>query len=70
MPAPSKKMRRAAAIAEHHPEDLYTRNEGLKKMKPEDLHDYASTKEKGLPMRAPGARRRRKRKLKRAKAGY
>ncbi len=64
----SKKQRRAAAIAEHHPGDLYERNEGFKKMKPDDLHEFASAKEAGLPMRSPGARRRRRRKLRRAKA--
>jgi len=49
MPAKSKKQRRAMAIAEHHPEKLYKRNRGLKKMSKSDLHDYATTKEKGLP---------------------
>lgn len=49
MPALSKAMRKAAAITEHHPEKLYKRNEGLKKMDKEDLHKVASTKEKGLP---------------------
>ncbi len=51
MPAKSKKMRRAMAIAEHHPEQLYSRNKGLKKMTKSQLHDFASTKEKGLPER-------------------
>lgn len=49
MPAPSKKMRRAAAIAEHHPSKLYARNKGLKKMSKSQSHDYAATKEKNLP---------------------
>lgn len=49
MPALSKAMRKAAAIAEHHPEKLYDRNKGLAKMSKEDLHKTASTKEKGLP---------------------
>lgn len=49
MPAVSKKQRIAMAIAEHHPEKLYKRNVGLKKMTKEKLHEYASTKEKGLP---------------------
>jgi len=49
MPAKSKKQRRAMAIAEHHPEKLYKRNKGLKKMSKSQLSDFASTKEKGLP---------------------
>jgi len=49
MPAVSKKQRRAMAIAEHHPEKLYERNKGMKKMKKKQLHDFASTKEKKLP---------------------
>ena len=57
MPAKSKKQRRAIAIAEHHPSKLYRRNRGLKKMSKEDMHDFASTKEKGLPLK-----KRRKRK--------
>ena len=48
----SKVQRRAAAIAEHHPEKLYKRNRGLLSMTPDQMHDFASTKEKGLPMRA------------------
>ena len=48
MPAPSKVMRRAAAIAEHHPEKLYARNRGLLKMSKKQLHDFASTKEKSI----------------------
>jgi hypothetical protein len=51
MPAPSKAMREAAAIAEHHPEELYARNKSLLKMTKSELHDYASTPEKGLPKR-------------------
>ena len=51
MPARSKRQRRAMAIAEHHPEKLYKRNRGLKKMSRRDLHEFASTKEKGLSKR-------------------
>lgn len=51
MPAVSKKQRKAMAIAEHHPEKLYKRNKGLKKMSKSSLHDFASTKEKKLPVR-------------------
>ena len=49
MPAKSKKQRRAIAIAEHSPSKLYKRNRGLLKMKKSDMHEFASTKEKGLP---------------------
>lgn len=48
MPAKSVAMRRAAAIAEHHPGKLYKRNRGLLKMSKRQLHHYAATKEKGL----------------------
>jgi len=49
MPARSKAQRIATAIAEHHPEQLYARNAGLAKMSKSQLHDFAATKEKGLP---------------------
>ena len=49
MPAKSKAQREAMAIAEHEPEKLYKRNKGLKKMSKSQLHDFSSTKEKGLP---------------------
>lgn len=49
MPSISKDQRKAMAIAEHHPEKLYSRNKGLLKMSHQQLHDFASTKEKGLP---------------------
>ena len=52
MPAVSEKQRRAAAIAEHHPEQLHSRNRALLKMSKSQLHDFASTKEKGLPKQA------------------
>ena len=51
MPAKSKAQREAMAIAEHHPEELYGRNKGLLKMSKGQLHDFAATKEKGLPAR-------------------
>jgi len=49
MPAVSKAQRLAAAIAEHHPENLYARNRGLLSMSKHELHKYAATKEKDLP---------------------
>jgi len=39
------------AIAAHHPEALFKRNKGLRRMTPEQLHEFASTEEKGLPQR-------------------
>ena len=51
MPAVSKKQRRAAAIAEHAPGKLYARNKPMMKMGKGDLHKFASSSEKGLPMR-------------------
>ena len=49
MPAKSKKQRRMMAIAEHHPEALYKKNKGVAKMSKSQLHEFATTKEKGLP---------------------
>lgn len=50
MPAESKAQRIAMAIAEHHPEELNEENKGLAKMSHKQLHEFASTPEKGLPM--------------------
>ena len=49
MPATSEAQRRAMAIAEHHPGELYGRNRGLLNMTHSQLHDFASTKETNLP---------------------
>jgi hypothetical protein len=51
MPALSIKMRRAMAIAEHEPQKLKKKNRGLLKMSHQQLHDFAATSEKGLPLR-------------------
>jgi hypothetical protein len=51
MPAPSKAMQQAAAIALHHPEKLYERNRSLKDMTNQQLKDYASTPHEGLPQK-------------------
>jgi len=48
MPAVSKAQRRAMAIASHDPSKLHKRNKGLLKMSKKQLHDFTSTKEKGL----------------------
>ncbi len=44
MPATSPKQRVAAAIAEHHPEQLYARNKSMLSMSKRALHEYAATK--------------------------
>jgi hypothetical protein len=49
MSAKSRAQRIAMAIAEHHPEDLNEKNKGLADMTHKQLHDFASTPEKGLP---------------------
>ena len=49
MPAVSKAERRLMAIAEHHPEEVNPENRGVLKMTHQQLHDFASTKEKNLP---------------------
>ena len=49
MPAKSVAQRKAMAIAEHHPSQLYAKNKGMAKMSHQQLHDFASTKEKNLP---------------------
>ena len=49
MPAVSKDQRVAIAIAEHDPQKLYKKNRGLLRMTHQQLHEFADTKEKGLP---------------------
>lgn len=51
MPALSKKQRRAMAIAERHPDQLFGRDKNLLKMSHKQLHDFAATSESGLPSR-------------------
>ncbi len=51
MPAVSKDQRVAMAIAEHNPDQLNSANKGMLKMTKSQLHDFASTKETGLPKR-------------------
>jgi hypothetical protein len=52
MPAKSRAQQQAMAIAEHEPGKLYSKNKGLLKMSHSQLHDFASTKRKGLPAKA------------------
>ena len=49
MPATSKAQRELMAIAEHHPSEVSAKNRGILKMTHAQLHDYAATKETGLP---------------------
>ena len=56
MPAKSKAQRKAMAIAEHHPDQLYARNRGLTEMSQGQLHDFASTSEKKLPAKVKAKR--------------
>jgi hypothetical protein len=39
------------AIAEHDPGAVQAKNKGVLNMNKSQLHDFAKTKEKGLPMR-------------------
>jgi hypothetical protein len=50
MPAKSTAQRKLMAIAEHNPSELFDKNKKiLGSMSKEKMHDFASTKEKGLP---------------------
>jgi hypothetical protein len=53
MPSVSRKQQEAMAIAEHDPDKLYERNEGLTKMSHQSLHDFAATPRTNLPESAP-----------------
>lgn len=59
MPSVSTAERRLMAIAEHHPDQVQAKNRGVLKMSHGQLHDFAATKEKGLPehVRKPKMRR-------------
>lgn|GEM_PF-5629201 len=39
------------AIAKHHPEKLHAKNRGLLRMSDEQLDEFASTPERGLPQK-------------------
>lgn len=51
MPARSRAQRRLMAIAEHAPESVFPENKGVLKMSKNQLSDFASTPETGLPAR-------------------
>lgn len=50
MPALSIKQRRLMAMAEHNPSAISDKNKSVLSMSKDDLHDFASTPEKGLPV--------------------
>ncbi len=49
MPSTSKAMQRLMGLAEHHPELVSKKNQGVLKMTHQQLHDFAATKTKKLP---------------------
>lgn len=53
MPATSVAQRKLFAIAEHHPDELYSKNNGLANLSHKTLHDFAATPQKELPQRIP-----------------
>jgi uncharacterized protein DUF3008 len=55
VPATSQAQQQAMAIAEHNPGKLNKKNRGMLKMSHSQLHDFASTKRKGLPPHVPKA---------------
>lgn len=57
MPAVSKKQQIAMAVAEHQPQKLYGRNQGLLAMTREQLHDFAATPRRELPEQSGKLRR-------------
>ena len=62
MPAKSRAQRILFAVAEHHPEQLYSENKSLANLPKEKLHEFAATKEKGLPQHVMGGLRGKKKK--------
>lgn len=54
MPATSKAQRRLIATAMHDPGKIRKKNRGVLKMTPQQMHDFAATPEKELPMHAKG----------------
>lgn len=50
MPAVSQKQQKLMAIAEHNPGSLYSKNKGVLSMSHSQLHDFAATKRKKLPV--------------------
>ena len=59
MPATSVAQRRLMGLAEHHPEEVSAANRGVLSMSRGQLHDFAATKERGLPTHVRTAMRKR-----------
>jgi len=57
MPAVSQKQQRLMSMAEHNPGAVSAKNKGVLRMSSQQLHDFASTKRKGLPVRVGGTKR-------------
>lgn len=57
MPSVSKAQQTVMAIAEHNPSKLFAKNKGAAKMSKKSLHEFASTKRKGLPAHVKSAKR-------------
>ena len=51
MPSVSQKQQKLMGIALSNPKKLYSRNKGVLGMNHEQLHDFASTKRRNLPVR-------------------
>lgn len=54
MPATSIAQRRLIGMAEHNPSQVSAKNRSILSMKKSDMHDFASTSEKGLPYHSKG----------------
>lgn len=50
MPAKSIAQQKLMGMALHNPKKIYRKNKGVLSMGKEDLQDFASTKQTGLPM--------------------
>jgi hypothetical protein len=57
MPAVSVKQRRYFEFVEHNPEKAKAEGVYPSGMRTDQLHDFAATKEKGLPEQAPARKR-------------
>jgi hypothetical protein len=57
MPATSIAQRRLFAVAEHNPGALHKKNKGLLGLSHQTLHEFADTKESGLPQKKGPLRR-------------
>ena len=63
MPSLSIAQRKLMAIAEHHPSEVSAKNKGVLSMDHQQLHDFASTKQTGLPEHVKALRARRAKRI-------